>query len=189
MSAEISEAAEQARERLHEEIERVRAGVEEMLDESGVAVANGSATVDPNGQSDLALRAELEELRLETRDYVKRRVRKSEKRTERSVLEVAARTDKLEQRVDQVEADRARSEVRIHNDTEQMLDGLLQQVRSIADRLTALPAPKAAAPAPVHQAAPQVTPPAGAPAAKRMTPPQVPIGRVGPRVAPRRPAQ
>jgi hypothetical protein len=183
MSAEISAAAEQARERLHEEIERVRIGVEEMLDENGL---DGPATVAQGGQSDLALRAELEELRLETRDYVKRRVRKSEKRTERSVLEVAARTDKLEQRVDQVEADRVRSEVRIHNDTEQLLDGLLQQVRSIADRLTALPT---AAPAPaVHKAVP-VTPPAAAPAAKRMASPQVPVGRVGPRVAPRRPAQ
>jgi hypothetical protein len=123
---EISRAAQVARERLHEEIERVRLGVEEMLDEHGSA-------------SDV--RRELDELRTETRNYVKRKVRKSEKKLERSVRELDARTQKLELRIDEVLADREAAEVRIHNDTEQMLDGLLQEVRVIADRLAKPPAP------------------------------------------------
>jgi ElaB/YqjD/DUF883 family membrane-anchored ribosome-binding protein len=106
-----SAAAEQARARLHEEIERVRAGVEEMLAEQG-------------GNHDL--REELDEIR----DYVKRRVRKSEKRFEK-------RMGKLERRIDQVEQDRQHAEWRIHTNTEQMLDGLLREVRAIADLLTA----------------------------------------------------
>ena len=44
------------------------------------------------------LRRELDELRLETRGYVKRRVRKSEKKLKRSIRELEARSDKLEQR-------------------------------------------------------------------------------------------
>ncbi|HEY5976829.1 MAG TPA: hypothetical protein VIT85_03145 [Solirubrobacterales bacterium] len=170
MSAEISEAAQLARERLHQEIERLRLGVEEMLDESGAGPAN---------PDDTAIRAELEALRRETRDYVKRRVRKSEKRLNRSVREIGARADKLEQRVDQVEADRAGSEVRIHNATEQMLDGLLQEIRSIADRLSQVPAPKAA----------PTTPPAADPAAKRAPAPHAPLGRIGPRFSTRRPGR
>src|SRR5215467_11227369 len=70
-SPAMSEAAERARERLHEEIERVRVGVEEMMAEQA-------------GGDDAALRRELETIRKETRDYVKRRVRKSEKRLEKS---------------------------------------------------------------------------------------------------------
>ncbi|HEY5814809.1 MAG TPA: hypothetical protein VIS95_00535 [Solirubrobacterales bacterium] len=108
-----SAAAEQARVRLHEEIERVRAGVEEMLAEQG-------------GDHDHPeLRKELDEIR----SYVKKRVRKSEKRLEK-------RMDKLERRIDQVEADRQHAEWRIHTNTEQMLDGLLREVRVIADLLT-----------------------------------------------------
>ena len=57
----ISAAAERARERLHEEIERVRVGVEEMLAEQG-------------GEGDTELRKELDALREETRRYVKKRV-------------------------------------------------------------------------------------------------------------------
>jgi len=105
-----SVAAEQARVRLHEEIERVRSGVEEMLAEQ-----------DDNA----ALRQELEEMKR----YVKKRIRKSEKRTEK-------RLSKLERRVDQVEADRQHAEWRIHTNTEQMLDGLLNELRAIADLLT-----------------------------------------------------
>jgi len=114
-----SAAAEQARQRLHEEIERVRTGVEEMLTEQD--------------GSDAELRRELDairdELQRETRDYVKKRTRKLEKRSDK-------RFNKLERRIDQVEQDRKYSEWRIHTNTEQMLDGLLQEVRAIADLLT-----------------------------------------------------
>ncbi|HJX33129.1 MAG TPA: hypothetical protein VJ257_02935, partial [Solirubrobacterales bacterium] len=119
----ISAAADRARERLHEEIERVRVGVEEMLAEQG-------------GEDDAALRKELDELREETRRYVKKRVRKSEKRIERSVRKVDERTRKLERRLDSFEQDRKYAEWRIHTNTEAMLDGLLREVRAIADRLT-----------------------------------------------------
>jgi chromosome segregation ATPase len=112
-----STAAEQARQRLHEEIDRVRAGVEEMLAEQ-------------EGDHDHPeLRRELDEMRRETRRYVKRRLRKSEARMEKSL-------GRLERRVDQVEADRQHAEWRIHTNTEQMLDGLLREVRAIADLLT-----------------------------------------------------
>ena len=112
-----SVAAEQARARLHEEIERVRVGVEEMLAEQG-------------GDHDHPeLRRELEEIRKETRRYVKKRIAKSEARTEK-------RMGKLERRIDQVEQDRKYAEWRIHTNTEQMLDGLLKEVRAIADLLT-----------------------------------------------------
>lgn len=110
-----SVAAEQARQRLHEEIERVRAGVEEMLAEQG--------------HDHPELRRELAEIREETRRYVKKRVAKSEARTEK-------RLGKLERRIDQVEQDRKYAEWRIHTNTEQMLDGLLKEVRAIADLLT-----------------------------------------------------
>lgn len=75
------------------------------------------------------LRRELDEIREETRRYVKKRLRKSEARTEK-------RLGKLERRIDQVEADRLHAEWRIHTNTEQMLDGLLREVRAIADLLT-----------------------------------------------------
>jgi hypothetical protein len=117
MSAEYdpSVAAEHARARLHEEIERVRVGVEEMLAEQG------------GGDEDL--KRELDELRVETRRYVKRRVRKSEQRMDK-------RVNKLERRLDQVEQDRKYAEWRIHTNTEAMLDGLLREVRAIADLLS-----------------------------------------------------
>jgi tRNA A37 N6-isopentenylltransferase MiaA len=113
VSHDPSVAAEQARARLHEEIERVRAGVEEMLAEQG-------------GDHDHPeLRQELEEIQR----HVKKRIRKSEKRTDK-------RLTKLERRIDQVEQDRKYAEWRIHTNTEQMLDGLLREVRAIADLLT-----------------------------------------------------
>jgi chromosome segregation ATPase len=124
---EASPNAKQARQRLQEEIERVRLGVEELLDEQEKTGARGDTS---------DLRRELDALRAESRDYVKKKVRKSEKRLQRSVRELDARTDQLERRVDQVESDRAAAEVRIHNDTEQLLDGLLLDVRAIADLLT-----------------------------------------------------
>jgi chromosome segregation ATPase len=119
-SPAISEAAERARERLHEEIERVRVGVEEMMAEQG-------------GGDDAALRRELESIREETRVYVKRRVRKSEKRLEKSIDRIERRTQKLERRLDAAEQDRRYAEWRIHTNTEAMLDGLLREVRAIAD--------------------------------------------------------
>jgi hypothetical protein len=112
-----SAAAEQARARLHEEIERVRTGVEEMLAEQG-------------GDHDHPeLRQELDEIRKETRRYVKKRVGKAERRIDK-------RIGKIERRIDQVESDRQHAEWRIHTNTEQMLDGLLKKVRAIADLLT-----------------------------------------------------
>ena len=110
-----SAAADQARARLHEEIERVRVGVEEMLAEQ------------EGGDADL--QRELDAIREETRRYVKKRVRKSERRVEK-------RIGKLERRLDEVEQDRKYAEWRIHTNTEQMLDGLLREVRAIADLLT-----------------------------------------------------
>lgn len=119
----ISAAADRARAELHEEIERVRLGVEEML-------AEQHSPAHPDLQRELA------DLREDTRLYVKKRLRKSERKIARSVAEIDERTKRLESRIDQVEADRAAAEVRIHSDTEQMLDGLLGEVRAIADLLT-----------------------------------------------------
>ena len=127
---EPSEAAKLARERLHEEIERVRIGVEEMLAEQ-----EGSR-IQGRGVNAEELRRELDQMRIETRSYVKRRVRKSEKRIRRSVRDLEARSERLEQRIDQVEADREAAEWRVHSNTEAMLDGLLRDVREIADLLT-----------------------------------------------------
>jgi hypothetical protein len=116
--------AERARERLHEEIERVRTGVEEMLAEQ------------ENGVDETALRRELDAIRDETAFLVKRRVRKAEKRLSKRINRIDARTEALEQRLDQVEQDRKYAEWRIHTNTETMLDGLLQEIRAIADLLS-----------------------------------------------------
>ena len=140
---EISDAAQMARERLHAEIERVRSGVEEMLDdqEAGRGVRNDE------------LRAELRRIEDANRDYVKKKIRKSEKKLESSMRELEARSDRIERRIeergeeierriDQVETDQEEAEWRIHDNTEQILDGLLEDVREIADRLEgAAPAP------------------------------------------------
>ena len=119
-----STAAEQARARLHEEIERVRVGVEEMLAEQ----EGGSGTEE--------LRRELDRIREETRRYVKKRIRKAEERLDGRVREIDDRTRALEQRLNQVEQDRQQAEWRIHTNTEQMLDGLLREIKAIADLLT-----------------------------------------------------
>jgi flagellar capping protein FliD len=116
-------AAERARERLHEEIERVRVGVEEMLAEQ------------ENGD-DTDLHRELDAIRDEMSQLIKRRVRKTEKRLNKRIDKVDARTQALEQRLDTYEQERKHAEWRIHTNTEQMLDGLLREVRAIADRLT-----------------------------------------------------
>jgi chromosome segregation ATPase len=123
--SEVSEAAQLARQRLQNEIERVRNGVEEMLVE-----------LDSQGGSSEAIRRELDSLRTESRSYVKRKVSKSEKRLKKSIRKIDRRTDELEQRIDRVEAEREEAEWRIHSNTERMLDGLLIDVRAIADLLT-----------------------------------------------------
>lgn len=116
--------AERARERLHEEIERVRTGVEEMLAEQG------------SGIDETALRRELDAIRDETSFLLKRRIRKTEKRLSKRINKVDARTEALEQRLDAFEQERKYAEWRIHTSNEQMLDGLLQEIRGIADLLT-----------------------------------------------------
>lgn len=118
----ISLAAERARAQLHEEIERVRSGVEEMLSEQAAA-----------GAEDEALRRELDALREDTRLFVKKRTKRVERRLEGRIDGVEQRTERLEARIDEVESDRAAAEIRIHAQTEQMLDELLTELRSIAD--------------------------------------------------------
>jgi exonuclease VII large subunit len=118
----ISASAERARAELHEEIERVRRGVEQMLDEQNTPL-----------NSDL--RRELEEMEGDLRRYVKKRIRQSERRTEESLSRLEARTTALELRLAGFDAERRLTEWRIHTDTERMLDGLLQETRALADRL------------------------------------------------------
>jgi hypothetical protein len=121
----ISLAAERARAQLHEEIERVRSGVEDMLAEQSAASAE-----------DEALRRELDTLREDTRLFVKKRTKRVERKLDRRLDGVEARTGRLEARIDQVESDRAAAEVRIHSATEQMLDELLREIRTIAELLS-----------------------------------------------------
>jgi hypothetical protein len=118
----ISASAERARAQLHEEIERVRRGVEQMLDEQ-------------NAPLNSDLRRELDTMQEDLRRYVKIRIRKSQKRTDRSIRRLEDRTASLEKRLDGMDAERRMTEWRIHSDSERMLDGLLQEVRGIADRL------------------------------------------------------
>lgn len=120
----ISLAAERARAQLHEEIERVRSGVEEMLSEQSAA-----------GAEDEALRREFDALREDTRLYVKKRTKRTERKLNHRIDGVEARTERLEERIDQVEAERAAAEVRIHTATEQMLDELLRELRAIGELL------------------------------------------------------
>lgn len=104
----------------------MRRGVEQMLDEQSAPL-----------NSDI--RRELDALREDTRRYVKKRIRKSERRTEASIDRLETRTAALEQRMAGMDAERRLTEWRIHSDTERMLDGLLQEVRGIADRLEGQP--------------------------------------------------
>jgi chaperonin cofactor prefoldin len=122
----ISAAADRARAELHEEIERVRRGVEQMLDEQSAPL-----------NSDI--RRELDTMQDDIRRYVKARVRKSQKRTDRRVGRLEDRTETLEKRLDGLDAERRMAEYRIHSDTERMLDGLLDEIRAIADRLEGRP--------------------------------------------------
>jgi hypothetical protein len=124
----ISLAAERARAQLHEEIERVRNGVEEMLAEQSAA-----------GAEDEALRRELDTLREDTRLFVKKRTKRVERKLDGRIDGVEQRAERLETRIDQVEADRAAAEIRIHAQTERMLDELLAELRSIADLFSRRP--------------------------------------------------
>lgn len=124
----ISLAAERARAQLHEEIERVRTGVEEMLSEQAAA-----------GAEDEALRRELDTLREDTRLYVKKRTKRVERKLGSRIDHVEQRTEHLESRIEQVESDRAAAEIRIHAQTERMLDELLAELRSIADLFSRRP--------------------------------------------------
>ena len=126
----ISASAERARAQLHEEIERVRRGVEQMLDEQQAPL-----------NSDL--RRELDTMQEDVRRYVNSRVRKSQKQTNRRVSRLEDRTEVVEKRLDSMDAERRLTEWRIHSDTERMLDGLLGEVRGIADRLEGKPPPPA----------------------------------------------
>lgn len=118
----ITASAERARGELHAEIERVRRGVEQMLDEQ-------------NAPLNSDLRRELDTMQEDLRRYVKTRLRKSQKRSDRRFNRLEDRTETLEKRLDSIDAERKMTEWRIHSDTERMLDGLLQEVRAIADRL------------------------------------------------------
>jgi DNA anti-recombination protein RmuC len=124
----ITASAERARAELHAEIERVRRGVEQMLDEQ-------------NAPLNSDLRRELDTMQEDLRRYVKTRLRKSQKRTDRRFNRLEDRTETLEKRLDSIDAERRMTEWRIHSDTERMLDGLLQEVRAIADRLEGRPVP------------------------------------------------
>jgi hypothetical protein len=118
----LAASAERARAELHAEIERVRHGVEQMLDEQHAPL-----------NSDI--RRELDTLQTDLRSYVKSRVRKSQKRTDRSIRHLEDRTFALEQRLNAFDAERRLAEWRIHANTERMLDEVLLEVRAIADRL------------------------------------------------------
>jgi septation ring formation regulator EzrA len=87
------------------------------------------------GLDEEALRRELDALREDTRLYVKKRVKRTERKLDRRIDGVEERTAALEERIDQVEADRAAAEVRIHTATEAMLDELLTEMRAIAELL------------------------------------------------------
>src|SRR3954453_16018062 len=89
-----------------------------------------------NGLDETILRRELDVLREETDFLLKRRVRKTEKRLNKRIDKANKRTDALEARIKQGEQDRQHAEWRIHTNTEQMLDGLLQEIPAIADLLT-----------------------------------------------------
>ena len=72
-------------------------------------------------------------MREETRLYVRKRLKKSERKMERSLERVEERTSELEERINRVEAEREAAEVRIYGETERLLDGLLQEVKTVAD--------------------------------------------------------
>lgn len=115
-----------AKERLREEIDRVRAGVEEMLAQQG-------------GEANADLRRELEQLRVEGRRYTKRRVGKSERRLERSMDHLETRLRDLEHRFQASQYERQQAEWRIHANTEIRLDGILREVRGIGELLRRTP--------------------------------------------------
>jgi predicted nuclease with TOPRIM domain len=104
-----------------------------MLDEQDAPLNDDLRAELDTMQEDL--RRELDTAQEDLRRYVKTRIRKSQKRTDRRFTRLEDRTSTLEQRLDDLAAERRLAEWRIHADTEQMLDGLLGEVRGIADRL------------------------------------------------------
>lgn len=104
-----------------------------MLDEQDAPLNDDLRSELETMQEDL--RRELDTAQEDLRRYVKTRIRKSQKRTDRSIKRLDDRTTTLEKRLDDLAAERRLAEYRIHTDTEQMLDGLLGEVRGIADRL------------------------------------------------------
>lgn len=133
----ISASAGRARAELHAEIERVRRGVEQMLDEQHAPLNDDLRAELATIQDDL--RRELDTAQQDLRRYVKTRIRKSQKRTDRRINRLDDRTTTLEKRLDDLATERRLAEYRIHSDTERMLDGLLSEVRGIADRLEGKP--------------------------------------------------
>ena len=119
----ISVAADRARAELHEEIERVRLGVEEMLTEQDEPINTRPAPrtrLDPRGNPPLRQEAG-------PQDREEARTLGPQDRQPHPQARSAHRPG------------RGRppgGRVRIHSDTERMLDGLLQEVRAIADLLT-----------------------------------------------------
>lgn len=121
----VSASAEEARRRLREEIEGLRASLAGRLETESEKPA---PTGRERSEEDLlwreveALRWRLDALDKELSRSVKRRVRKSERRLSRSI----------EKRVEKaIEKSRLRAEAQVRADLERMLDDLLGKLRSI----------------------------------------------------------
>ena len=95
------------------------------------ALDDGSGSVTYLDLSAAETQPESEE---DLRRYVKTRIRKSQKQTNRRFNRLEDRTETLEKRLDGIDAERRMTEWRIHSDTERMLDGLLQEARDHAER-------------------------------------------------------
>ena len=121
----ISASAERARAELHAEIERVRRGVEQMLDEQEPPSTTTSAPSWRRCRRTCA--ANSTRPKRTSAATSKPASSKSQKRTDRRVGRLEDRTSTLEQRLDDLAAERRLAEYRIHSDTEQMLDGLLRR--------------------------------------------------------------
>ena len=104
-----------------------------------IARLEAAQVADPSINHVRDLARALGSMQEDLRRYVKTRIRKSQKRTDRSIKSLEDRTSTLEQRLDDLAAERRLAEYRIHSDTEQMLDGLLGEVKGIADRLEGRP--------------------------------------------------
>ncbi len=121
----ISAAADRARAQLHEEIERVRLGVEEMLAEQTRhrIDAEPAARARRPARGDPPLRQEAGPQDREEAGALGPQDRRPHPHASSSASTRSRPTAQA-------------AEWRIHTDTERMLDGLLQEVRAIADLLT-----------------------------------------------------